>query len=229
MKLPLSHFFEPTPTFLYRGKRYSVQGSGRFLIATLMEVDAALRQGRSLLSLRKSITQAGNSVPPVLACYLMHHSSDPIWLRMLIRMLGKSREHSATWTIFILRNHQDPKIRLAVVRSLRQLAAWKQLSQIASKGQYENSRFAAAQVGREDFDRRLKAFTMSLCQVQPGQTKQAELFVASEAITTGGKSPRNQQTIRAVLRKIRRMIRRSQLRRRRCRQMDWCSKNKQVA
>ncbi|MGB7348007.1 MAG: hypothetical protein WBD20_27530 [Pirellulaceae bacterium] len=208
----LNRFLEPTPKFTYRGKRYCVRFAGRSLVLLLQEIETAIGQGKSLLPLRGHIAEVRRSLPPVLATYLVRNSSHAIRLRILIWLLGKNHEHYATKEIVGRHDHQDRKVRLAVVRSLVKLSAWSQLRIIEQQGQYLDSQ-RAAEKRRPDFSTRLAAFTNTVSRIEFEEREREELVVEPNATIGGGRLPRSEKAIRAVIRRIRWILYRSKRRR----------------
>lgn len=210
--ITLNRFLTPSTKFTYRGRRYCVRTAGRSLVLLLKHIESASRRGESLLTARRRIHQTRKSLPPMLACFLLSRSIDATSLRLLIGLLGQNREHSATQEIVAHHEHSDPKVRLAVVRALHRLNAWRELSAIEQSGASKEIRRAASMRSKPSFQTRMVAFKQIVKPVNVSATQSEALFVDQSATMAAGKPPRTGDAIRAVLWRIRRILWRSRTR-----------------
>ena len=209
--------FQSDPVFIFHGRKFAVRKAGRRVLRLLSAVHDAEDHRVRLLSLRDQIQSVLDVTPPVLVCYLV---SDRIrnktLLRLLIWILGRSGHRFTAAIILIHHKHGDPKVRRAVVRSLKRLNALVELQVIERECPFADTRLAAAPRVPDEFSKRLDRFTACLCKIsaanQPALNvlddlrESDELVIAEHVEIPSGATPRNEWEIRRFLRRIRIMV-----------------------
>ncbi|NND96004.1 MAG: HEAT repeat domain-containing protein [Pirellulaceae bacterium] len=208
----LTRLLRLPPSFRLGGKRYRVWSSGQRAIRLLQDVSVASQKGESLLPFRSRIRRVIHATPPALLSAILRNTKDEVVVRLTIWILGRSHEHFSTRFVFAHHDHQSPRVRNEVIRTLKRLNAWRYLELIASKGRYSDAREHAIENERPEYADRLHNL-LGLLESRPVPEHTVNLFVSDDARIGNGTPPRPAWRIRRVLRRIHLMIRMSNLRR----------------
>lgn len=194
----------------HRGRTYCVRASGCRALELFRDIvyrpDCQNLTG--LLKLRPRIRQLLASTPHITLACLIDTSDEPIVLRLSIWAAGKAGSRYATKSIVSHSQHPDIQVQREVVRALRRLSAWFELTRIAAESEQPEIRQMAENVSlrRDDFSDRL-AHYLACTHARPLAAGHAELVLSPSLEVGKGRLPKSGWQIRRTLRRIRLLVR----------------------